>query len=512
MILLINPPVTKPCEPPGGLVQIAGALEEAGVSFRVWDASLEGLFYLIQWAVIDDKDDTWARRALSHRFSHLTSFRDFDLYKNLARYRRAVSDLTRILKVGAQRKGVKVGLADYRDPSCLPISTTDLLRAAEHPEITPFYPFYLTRLIDILEEKEPRLVGISLNFLSQAVNSFALAGLLRKLIPSARLVLGGSLVTTWSSRLKGNNPFQGLIDDLVAGPGEGPLLSMVGKEGSKEATHLTLQGFPLSYYLSPLPVLPIALSRGCYYRQCRFCPERSEGHVYRALNGQDMEKRIMSLLKKYPSSFIHLLDTALSPHHLKEMVKLSPPVKWYAFARITEEIADVDFTRALKKSGCLMLKLGVESGSQKVLDSLEKGISLSTVSRTLFALKEAGIATYVYLLFGTPEEGESEARETMHFVLEHADAISYLNASIFNLPVGSRPDLKCQPFYPGDLSLYEDFAHPLGWHRRKVRLFLSQEFKSAKPIGNILLRTPPVFTSNHAPFFGYASDDALDQK
>ncbi len=49
-----------------------------------------------------------------------------------------------------------------------------------------------------------------------------------------------------------------------------------------------------------------------------------------------------------------------------------------------------------------MLKLGIESGDQDVLDQLNKGIDLSTVSAVLKSLKKAGIAAYCYFLFGTP--------------------------------------------------------------------------------------------------------------
>jgi radical SAM superfamily enzyme YgiQ (UPF0313 family) len=69
---------------------------------------------------------------------------------------------------------------------------------------------------------------------------------------------------------------------------------------------------------------------------------------------------------------------------------------------VKEILTDDDFCLALKKSRCVMLKLGIESGDQGVLDQLNKGIDLLTVSAVLKSLKRAGIATYVYLLFRTP--------------------------------------------------------------------------------------------------------------
>ena len=150
-----------------------------------------------------------------------------------------------------------------------------------------------------------------------------------------------------------------------------------------------------------------------------------------------------------------------------------------------------------------MLKLGIESGDQTVLDRMDKGIELDIVSRALRALKKAGIATYVYLLFGTPYETLTEARRTLEFTVRHSDAIGFLNLAVFNMPLcgGWTKEFQTNSFYEGDLSLYTDFAHPQGWGRRQVRDFLEQEFRREHAIASILKKDPPVFTSNHAPFF-----------
>ena len=149
-----------------------------------------------------------------------------------------------------------------------------------------------------------------------------------------------------------------------------------------------------------------------------------------------------------------------------------------------------------------MLKLGVESGDQEVLDALAKGIDLSMVSRAIDTIHRAGIATYVYLLFGTPSENEKSARMTLDFTLHHASSIDFLNLAVFNLPAYSKEarGLDTVDFYDGDLSLYREFIHPRGWSRDRVRRFLSGTFKKPAAIRRILNSDPPFFTSNHAPF------------
>jgi radical SAM superfamily enzyme YgiQ (UPF0313 family) len=192
----------------------------------------------------------------------------------------------------------------------------------------------------------------------------------------------------------------------------------------------------------------------------------------------------------------------MSPRLLEHLAIHPPGVPWYGFTRVTPRLADAGFCRALKASGCVMLKLGLESGDQGVLDALEKGIRVDEASLALKTLKGAGIGTYVYLLFGTPAESPAAAQRTLEFVAGHADVIDFLNLAIFNLPAGSdeAANLRVHPFSEGDLSLYVDFDHPAGWGRREVRAFLDRELRRHPAVSPIVRRQPPYFTSNHAPF------------
>ena len=156
-----------------------------------------------------------------------------------------------------------------------------------------------------------------------------------------------------------------------------------------------------------------------------------------------------------------------------------------------------------------MLKLGIESGDQEVLDQLSKGIDLPTASAVLKALKRAGIATYCYFLFGTPPENEESALKTLDFVCRHHEWIDFLNLAIFNLPVGSieAQRLATYDFYEGDLSLYKNFQHPAGWGRPAVRNFLERNFKKHPAIAPIVKHNSDFFTSNHAPFLVWNKND-----
>jgi radical SAM superfamily enzyme YgiQ (UPF0313 family) len=261
--------------------------------------------------------------------------------------------------------------------------------------------------------------------------------------------------------------------------------------------------FPLKDYFAPGPILPYSASSGCYWNRCSFCPERAEGNPYLAIPVEKVISDLLRLADRHQPVLIHLLDNAISPSLMKAISEHPLGVPWYGFARITRHLTDPDFCFALKQSGCVMLKLGLESGDQAVLDDLQKGIDLEEASSALKNLKNAGIATYVYLLFGTPPEGLTEARRTLAFVVKHHDCIGFLNLAIFNMPIygAEAQQMETKQFYEGDLSLYTSFNHPKGWSRHLIRQFLDKEFKRHPAIASIVRRDPPVFTSNHAPFF-----------
>jgi radical SAM superfamily enzyme YgiQ (UPF0313 family) len=402
-------------------------------------------------------------------------------------------------------------LTNYQHEELSPVRSTDLIRAAENPADNPFYPYFKKRLTELLKSEQPSVIGFSLNYLSQALCTFAMIGFLRWECPRVKLVLGGGLVTSWMRRPHWRNPFKGLVDHLVAGPGEAPLLSLIEKKGVKEYDERlkkdhyrpNYDSLPIRDYFAPGPILPYSSSSGCYWNRCSFCPERAEGNPYVAIPVEEVIPDFLHLADRQKPVLIHLLDNAISPSLMKAMIEHPPGFPWYGFARITRHLTDLDFCLALKRSGCVMLKLGLESGDQAVLDHLQKGIDLEGASSGLKNLKKAGIATYLYLLFGTPQEGLIEARRTLEFVVRHHDCIGFLNLAIFNMPIygPEAQQIETKTFYEGDLSLYTSFDHPKGWSRQLIRQFLDKEFKRHPALAPILRRDPPIFTSNHAPFF-----------
>ncbi|HWR57648.1 MAG TPA: hypothetical protein VN328_02060, partial [Thermodesulfovibrionales bacterium] len=243
MILLIHPPVAKPCEPPAGIAKLSGALANHGIEHRLLDANIEGLFHLLKMPLPPEKAaDTWTKRAFRNRERNLSSMRDAGLYRHIDRYRRAVSDIGKVL-TGVSPPGTSVGLANYEDKGLSPLKSADLITAAERPDLNPFYPFFRARIEGLFREKEPAVAGISLNYLSQALCAFSMIGFIRHEVPKIKIILGGGLVTSWLSCPQWKNPFKGLVDTLIAGPGEHQLLRLLGLDDS-ERPRSKLQSIP----------------------------------------------------------------------------------------------------------------------------------------------------------------------------------------------------------------------------------------------------------------------------
>ena len=509
-MLLIFPPVAKPCEPPAGVALLAAALKSHKLACTVYDASVDGILYLIHSVLT--ANDPWALRALKNRDATISDLKTPGFYTNVDRYHQRVYDLNRLLSISVDQTRFKISLSDYSDNLLSSVDSKDLLTSAAAFEENPFFPFFEQKIRPLILASDSEYVGISLCYLNQALVSFALAGWIRHNFKDKKLVMGGGLISSWMSRPgfgeASDNPFSGLIDIMIKGEGEQPLLALLGVTDTKKH-YVPDYGFAKNHdYLAPGIILPFRASIGCYWSKCRFCPERAETRPYSTKRADMVLEDLKKMNREYAPDYVHFIDNAVTPAFLKALSQTDLGFKWYGFVRFEKEFLNLEFCLNLKKSGCEMLKLGLESGDQDVLEQMNKGTDLGVVAIILSNLTKAGILTYVYLLFGTSFEDETAARKTLEYIKIHKGNIDYLNLAVFNLPKFSEDAkaLETREFYHGDLSLYLNFIHPRGWTRRKVKNFLDKEFKKQLAIGSEFRKNPAYFSSNHAMLFNQLED------
>jgi hypothetical protein len=219
-MILIHPPVAKPCEPPGGIARLSGALTAHGTNHILLDLNLEALLYTLYNAkpLINGQADKWTSRSFRNLADNLAAIKDRYIYQNIDRYKRAVIDLNHAVENALNNNSI-TGLADFRDRELSPLRSTDLIRAAEQPEHNPYYPYFTKKLPEVIEQSSSTVIGFSLNYLSQAICTFAMIGFLKQQYPETTIILGGGLVTSWMTNPRWKSPFNGLVDRFISGPG-----------------------------------------------------------------------------------------------------------------------------------------------------------------------------------------------------------------------------------------------------------------------------------------------------
>lgn len=527
-LLLLNPPAAKAGEPPLGLAVLLASLRRAGLHVEAIDANLDAYRYLLAEERLRQAagatPPTALQRALNHTSRSLEFLCSPAAARNLPRYQTAVHHLNRALTVYAGESGVeRLTLGDYTHQGVSEFVPEDLERVLRGDVGTLFDDYFHTQLLPQILTRSPKLVAISVNYRHQVLPAFALAGLLRRQGPELTLVGGGGMFTSWSAVLQERDLRFSAFSHLVFGPGEASLAALA--EGRALSEYFledpSLVGFDPDFnfvspaaYLSPVPILPISASRGCYWRRCLFCPEAtSPTHPYAVGPPGTFVDLLLSLSERYAVRHFHLTDNAVPIPVLRELTSRQRDmagIAWHGFVRFERELLDSEFVFALAASGCRMLQLGLESGSQRVLDRLQKGTRLDEVAQMLENLRQAGIATYIYIMLGTPGETLADAELTRDFLETHAGAINFLNLAIMNLPRESRllddpaeTDIAASAPLSDEapLGLYRSFVPASGWGRAEARHFLQQSLLGSSTIRDMVKRTPPYFTSNHAFLF-----------
>ena len=518
MVLLLQPPAVKPAGPPLGLAVLLGHLRRHGIEASAFDANLAAYRYLLQpdqLAVAAPEEQTTAlKRAVKHAERSWQLLTTPAACRSFARYQSAVQHLNTALGIYRGPEGdERLTLGDYQHQGLSEFSLADLQDLAAGEAATLFRPFFREQLLPAVVARKPRLIALSVNYRHQLLPAFELAGLLRRALPGLTLVAGGGMLTSWRQELEAAVGLLAPFDHLVFGPGEDVLLQLAREGGggqffleggSSLAFEPDFSGLEPAGYLNPEPVLPVTASRGCYWQRCLFCPEAvAPTHPYRSFTPAELPDLLLRLARKWRVRHVHFTDDALPLPVLRELAARSDDLSglaWYGFVRFEKALADDRLTGQLAAAGCRMLQLGLESGSQKVLDRLGKGTRIETASAVLRSLQRAGIASYVYVMLGVPGETEEERLATLHFLEEHAGAISFLNLAIMNLPHQSQLAADSETDDQAARGLYLT-GEAEQRRRGEARRFLQQKLLASPLIRAIVNRTPPLFTSNHAFLF-----------
>lgn len=166
------------------------------------------------------------------------------------------------------------------------------------------------------------------------------------------------------------------------------------------------------------PFTTMMTSRGCPFR-CGFCFKTPSDRKMRYRNPKNVVDEMEYAVKTYKVKEIMFYDDTFTDNRkhvvdvCNEIIRRGLKVKWECPTRV--DCLDEELLRLMKKAGCIRLRLGVESGNQKILDIMRKRTTLEKIERAFRLTKMVGIETFAYFMVGYVYENEQTIRDTINF-------------------------------------------------------------------------------------------------
>ena len=340
----------------------------------------------------------------------------------------------------------------------------------QHPPFTPLGLGYLAAFlekaqykIDVIDcqalrlthegfrseiaKRQPDIVGITSTTLTYK-SGLQIAKITKETHPNCLTLMGGSHVSFWDTealqecteldivvRKEGENTMLELAEKVEAGKSFHDVLGITYRKNGKPVKNpdrpyienLDALPFP-AHHLWPIErlrkhgtvIFPLVTSRGCVY-WCDFCTAvRMFGRRYRMRSPKNVVDEIEYLQKKFGAHQFTFYDDAFTVDQeraaeiCREITSRKLKIEWDCETRV--DMVTKDLLRTMKEAGCFAVWLGVESGSQPVLDAMRKGITPAQTIKAFKWAKEAGLMTVANVILGFPGETKETVWETITFI------------------------------------------------------------------------------------------------
>ena len=291
------------------------------------------------------------------------------------------------------------------------------------------------------------IVGLSVSFLSQLPFALLIAKRIKKHNSQIRIVFGGSLFEQNKSEYRYMSRFGALADKVICGPGESALLSLCLSHGNSNGEgRADLARVPdfsdvkwEQYYTDTRTrCIPFSFRTSCYYGKCRFC-NGDRSVVEQKLDEkliEDTVRSLRALVVKCGITHVYFTDAAIIPRDLLKIAELiHGEYKWGINARADKSLTSI--LPQLASNGCCMLRIGFESGSQRVLNAMLKGTNIDEYNAFLSVAKQNGIRIHAYIMFGFPGETDEDREATLRFMFNNKDKIYSYSLSVFTAYSGT---------------------------------------------------------------------------
>ncbi|MCA9753932.1 MAG: cobalamin-dependent protein, partial [Gemmatimonadetes bacterium] len=314
--------------------------------------------------------------------------------------------------------------------------TDDILAGAADERENPFLEFFREVTMPKIQALNPDVIGMSLTFTSQAIPVVSLSSMIKAWKPETHVVVGGGLVAYVGDKLRHRPDVFDAIDTLVRLEGERPLTEIChavakggdpdlfrdipnilyrDRDGVVQRTHEVepleidtlptpdFEGLPLDRYLSPDFVIPLAITRGCYWGKCVFCTlHKVIGPGYRGRSIERTVDDIRFLKERWGSRYFYFPIEDLPPNMVRRLpdalLEAGLDIEWWCDAKLEPTVFTPETCRKLHDAGCRRLAFGYESASARVLDLMCKGSEPGPGMDVIRRVHDAGISVTLYVM------------------------------------------------------------------------------------------------------------------
>ena len=224
----------------------------------------------------------------------------------------------------------------------------------------------------------------------------------------------------------------------------------------------------LTEYLALVPSLPVEGRRGCDLA-CSFCPDGADRDGCRLRAPRLVVDEMQFMANEHGIRRFFFLDGVFNypPEHAlaicQELRERKLDVRWAADinpAAVSQELAT-----AMKEAGCRVITLGIDTASEKMLRSYQKGFQKEAIIKVAKLLTEADIRFTYHVLFGGPGESMETARETIDF-LQQVPQLVFFRAGV---RIFKGTDLESQARQEGVLQENHDMLSPTFYLSKDLR-------------------------------------------
>jgi len=330
-----------------------------------------------------------------------------------------------------------------------PTKVRDLLAVIQDENENPLIPYFREKIVPLIMEENPDLIGISLNHFSQFIPGFTLCRLLKKSSKSLPIILGGETLTEVVRFLpshpdlfylfdfialgKGEYTLEGLTKTCPSVPEKIPNLVFVRKgkllySETREDVNIDTLPTPDFRVKKPNPIIPLSLSSGCVWGKCSFCfypftqtqGEYREHAVYQERSIAKVVEDIKKIHQEVSPLLFYFTDHSIPFKRLRDigegLRKAGISTHFFSFIRAEDEFASPENLSLLRQNGFIGGYFGLESGSQRINDLMNKGIKVKNVEKILQSFSDVGLIASLFCMIGFPGETEREAMKTVEFL------------------------------------------------------------------------------------------------